>query len=94
MSPTYAGEILDGGAGGWLRGTLGKSEIRSKFHGILNGNPPPLSSSNFSLGIDVDDWNPSTDIHLPSNFSRLSPNGKEVCKEYLQKARFFCTLFW
>ena len=38
VSPTYAREVLDGGAAGWLRGVLGRAEIRSKIHGILNGS--------------------------------------------------------
>ena len=38
VSPTYAREVLDGGAAGWLRGLLGRPEIRSKMHGILNGH--------------------------------------------------------
>lgn len=53
-------------------GTLGKSEIRSKFKGVLNG-------------IDVDDWSPSRDQILPANFSAENPEGKKFCKEYLQK---------
>eukprot|EP00210_Caulerpa_lentillifera_P005964 g5699.t1 len=72
VSPTYAKEVLEGGAGGWLRGTLGRSEIRSKVHGILNG-------------IDVGHWDPEMDPYLPKSFSSSSPGGKELCKEYLQR---------
>ena len=31
VSPTYAREALEGGAAGWLRATLAKPEVRSKF---------------------------------------------------------------
>ncbi|GMH38139.1 hypothetical protein BSKO_06023 [Bryopsis sp. KO-2023] len=72
VSPTYADEILSGGAAGWLRGTLAKSEIRSKFKGVLNG-------------IDTDEWHPALDPVLPVNFNSKSPQGKAQCKEYLQK---------
>lgn len=36
-------------------------------------------------GIDVDEWNPETDFHLPMNYSPRSPEGKAICKAYLQK---------
>lgn len=72
VSPTYAEEILSGGAAGWLRGTLAKSDIRDKFKGILNG-------------IDIDEWHPSFDQAIPENFSSEDPSGKSICKEYLQK---------
>eukprot|EP00803_Ostreobium_quekettii_P003798 evm.model.scf_1142EXC.6 EVM.evm.TU.scf_1142EXC.6 scf_1142EXC:41238-47548(-) len=72
VSPTYADELLNGGAAGWLRGIFGRSDVRSKFHGVLNG-------------IDVDSWNPETDPVLPRSFGPLAPEGKAICKEYLQK---------
>ena len=31
VSPTYAREALEGGAAGWLRATLAKPEVSSKF---------------------------------------------------------------
>ena len=31
VSPTYAKEALEGGAAGWLRATLAKPEVSSKF---------------------------------------------------------------
>ena len=31
VSPTYASEALTGSAAGWLRATLAKPEVRSKF---------------------------------------------------------------
>lgn len=36
-------------------------------------------------GIDVDDWNPSTDLALPAHYSAENIGGKEVCKSYLQQ---------
>ena len=42
VSPTYAKEALDGGAGGWLRATLAKPEVRGKF----KVGAPPLSQGN------------------------------------------------
>ena len=31
VSPTYAREALEGGAAGWLRATLARSDVRAKF---------------------------------------------------------------
>ena len=99
-SPTYALEVLDGGAAGCFRGTLGRSEIRSKMHGILNGTAL-LSVSRrdrwaWVSGIDMDEWNLSSDIFLSASFSAASPEGKAICKEYLQKVRgyLFVDLLW
>ena len=36
VSPTYAKEAIEGGAAGWLRATLAKPEVSSKF----KVNPP------------------------------------------------------
>ncbi|PNW71709.1 hypothetical protein CHLRE_16g665800v5 [Chlamydomonas reinhardtii] len=72
VSPTYANEVLNGGAAGWLRSTFARPELRSKFHGILNG-------------IDCEEWNPATDALLPANFDADRPAGKALCKEFLQK---------
>lgn len=47
-------------------------QLRSKFHGILNG-------------IDCEEWNPATDALLPANFDADRPAGKALCKEFLQK---------
>ena len=43
VSPSYAKEALDGGAAGWLRGTLNNPTVRPKVRGVLNG-------------IDTDEW--------------------------------------
>ncbi|KXZ52394.1 hypothetical protein GPECTOR_9g438 [Gonium pectorale] len=72
VSPTYAQEVLDGGAAGWLRSTFARPELRSKFHGILNG-------------IDYSEWDPASDPLLPANFDAERPAGKAACKEFLQR---------
>lgn len=72
MSPSYAKDVLDGGAAGWLRTTLARPDVRTKFKGILNG-------------IDTAEWDPASDPHLPANFTPDTPEGKALCKEYLQR---------
>ncbi|GFR45978.1 hypothetical protein Agub_g7450, partial [Astrephomene gubernaculifera] len=70
VSPTYAREVLEGGAAGWLRSTLARPELRSKFQGILNG-------------IDTAEWDPAADPHLPACYDADRPAGKAACKRYL-----------
>jgi starch synthase len=72
VSPTYAQETLTGGTAGFLQSTLAKPEVTNKYMGILNG-------------IDTDVWNPATDPYLPACFSSQIPNGKSLCKKYLQR---------
>ncbi|KAI8463844.1 MAG: soluble starch synthase [Monoraphidium minutum] len=72
VSPSYANEILTGGAAGWLRGTLTKPPIQSKMRGVLNG-------------IDTAEWDPATDAKLAANFSAQFPQGKALCKRFLQR---------
>lgn len=55
---------------GWLSSTLIK--YRDKYTGILNG-------------IDVDWWNPATDVFLPATFNAQKLDGKSICKEYVQR---------
>jgi hypothetical protein len=38
-------------------------------------------------GIDTSEWNPSEDPLLPANFNAQFPDGKAVCKRYLQRVR-------
>ncbi|KAB1200403.1 putative starch synthase 4, chloroplastic/amyloplastic [Morella rubra] len=45
---------------------------RDKYFGILNG-------------IDTTLWNPATDIFLPAKFNAHKPEGKKLCKYYVQK---------
>jgi len=72
VSPSYAKEVIQGGAAGWLRSLFAKPEVSDKFHGILNG-------------IDFEEWDPATDSLLAANFTPAEPLGKELCKEFLQK---------
>ncbi len=71
VSPTYATEIQGIEQGCGLDGLL--LERRNDLSGILNG-------------IDVVEWNPETDSHLPFNFSADTViEGKRNCKTDLQR---------
>ncbi|KAF8055587.1 SS4 [Scenedesmus sp. PABB004] len=72
VSPTYANEVLNGGQAGWLRSTLTRPEVKAKVRGILNG-------------IDVEEWDPARDGLLAANFTAQFPDGKAVCKKFLQR---------
>jgi len=70
VSPTYAREIRETE----LSFGLGE-ELRSlgdRLVGILNG-------------IDVQEWNPETDPHLPANFGVEDRSGKTACRRALQE---------
>jgi starch synthase len=70
VSPTYAKEILTPAVGAGLDGVL---RFRHEdLFGILNG-------------IDYSIWNPTTDPHLPANFTAEAPAGKAACKRALQE---------
>jgi starch synthase len=69
VSPTYAREILTPQGGAGLDGLL-----RHRAHdltGILNG-------------IDVHEWDPATDPHLPAHYTARERAGKAACKAALQ----------
>src|SRR5213075_1580753 len=66
VSPTYAREIQGHEHGAGLDGIL--RCLSFKLTGILNG-------------IDVEEWDPETDPHIASNFSRERLNGKALSKE-------------
>lgn len=70
VSPTYAREILTPEFGFGLDGVL--RNCQHQLTGILNG-------------IDVEQWNPDTDPHLPAHYSVTNQTGKNVCKRSLQR---------
>lgn len=63
-------------------------EIQTPQHGFkMDGL---LKARRYSLigilnGVDMDDWNPATDIHLPANYSVNDLSGKKICKRELLK---------
>jgi len=70
VSPTYAREILTPAGGAQLDAVL--RHRAQDLTGILNG-------------IDVQEWDPSTDPHLPAHYSADDPSGKAVDKAELQR---------
>ncbi len=70
VSPNYAREILTPEGGAQLDGVL-RHRARD-LTGILNG-------------IDVDEWDPSRDPHLPARYSAAALEGKAECKAALQR---------
>jgi starch synthase len=70
VSPSHAHELRTAAGGFGLHDHF--ISLRERFVGILNG-------------IDNDDWNPATDPHIASNFSRENLAGKKRCKTALQK---------
>jgi starch synthase len=70
VSPTYAKEILTPQGGQSLDPLL--RQRRAALHGILNG-------------IDLAEWDPATDPHLPAHYSARALGGKARCKSALQR---------
>ncbi|MFT4658826.1 MAG: starch synthase, partial [Ilumatobacter sp.] len=68
VSPNYAGEIQTPAGGFGLDDPL--RERSQALVGILNG-------------IDTDVWDPTSDRHLPANFSAKDLAGKSVCRQAL-----------
>jgi starch synthase len=70
VSPSYAREILTPENGMGFHDVL--SHRKNILHGILNG-------------VDVNEWNPSTDMLLPAQFSSRDLSGKNGCRNALLK---------
>ncbi|MGB5247454.1 MAG: glycogen synthase GlgA [Woeseia sp.] len=70
VSPTYAREIQGDEYGMGLQALL--RERSNTLIGILNG-------------VDYNEWDPATDKHLPSTYSRKDLSGKAKCKLQLLK---------
>jgi starch synthase len=71
VSPTYACEVQTPDGGCGLNALL---RFRSSdLIGVLNG-------------VDLDEWNPQTDPHIPAHFSANEMSGKPAVKAALQKA--------
>jgi starch synthase len=70
VSPTYCREIQTPAFGYGLDGVL--AQRSNDLVGILNG-------------IDVEEWNPATDPHLPEHFDVRDLSGKAKCKLALQQ---------
>ena len=70
VSPTYAQEIQTEAFGFGLQGLLATRS--DDLTGILNG-------------IDTQEWNPATDVHLPKNYSNKRIAGKQAVKLALQQ---------
>jgi starch synthase len=68
VSPTYAREITSPGGGMGLDGVL--RAARGGVTGVLNG-------------VDVEAWNPATDVSLPERFSAADVAGRAVCRARL-----------
>jgi starch synthase len=73
VSPRYAQEIMT-------------PELGFNFDGILRARQNVLSG--ILNGIDVETWNPETDVHLPLHFGRSSLDAKrEVKRALLERLR-------
>jgi starch synthase len=70
VSPTYADETRTDIGGAGLAPAL--NDKGANYWGILNG-------------VDVDEWNPSTDALIPARFDANSLWGKAACKAALQE---------
>jgi len=68
VSPTYRQETLTAAAGAGMEGVLATRARR--YIGILNG-------------IDVAEWDPRTDRHLPAHYDASNLAGKAACKRVL-----------
>ena len=69
VSPTYASELMLPEFAMGLEGVLAARQ--GDFSGILNG-------------IDMDVWNPQTDVHLAANYSSRSLKPKQINREAIE----------
>lgn len=69
VSPGYAREIQTPRFGHGLDGVV--RDRAADLHGVLNG-------------IDYDEWDPATDVHLAANYDAADLSGKLTCKRALQ----------
>ena len=72
VSPAYAKQIQTPEFGFGLDGVLKKRAGQERLRGIING-------------IDDCRWDPSTDRHIPGNYSLKNLAGKRACKEKLSR---------
>lgn len=70
VSPAYSREIQTAELGFGLEGVI--RERRNRLVGVVNG-------------IDIDVWDPATDLHLPARYSASDLSGKQACKRALQR---------
>ncbi len=70
VSPTHAHELRTQAGGFGLHGSF--IELQDRFVGIRNG-------------IDLEVWDPSTDLEIPAPFSKYDLSGKMACKRGLQR---------
>lgn len=74
VSPNYAREVQTPVHGAGLDGVL--RAVSYKFTGILNG-------------IDVDEWDPSSDPYLPAHYDTQTLRGKAIIKRHLAREAGF-----
>ena len=72
VSPTFAQELTTPAGGFGMDAYLRARANAGRLHGVLNG-------------VDIDEWNPETDPHLPAHFSLADLSGKAECKAALQR---------
>lgn len=72
VSPRYAQEIQTPEFGCRLEGLMQHLAFNGRLSGIVNG-------------IDQDEFNPSTDRHIPANFSADDLSGKDACRAALRR---------
>lgn len=72
VSPRYSKEIQTSEFGCRMEGLMSHLARSGRLEGILNG-------------IDLDTFNPETDVHIAANYSSTDRSGKALCREALLK---------